>query len=53
MPFAAPQMELESPILSEMSERERQIPYDTTDIYNLIYSTSETFYWQENHRLGE
>ena len=44
MPFAATWMELEILILSEMSERERQIPYDTTDIYNLIYSRSETFY---------
>ena len=37
MPFAATQVELEPPILSEMSERESQIPYYTTDIYNLIY----------------
>ena len=37
MPFAATWMELESLILSEVkSERERQIPYDITYIWNLI-----------------
>ena len=32
MPFAATWMELETLILSEMSEKERQIPYDITYI---------------------
>ena len=37
MLFAAPWMELETLILSEVkSERERQIPYDITYIWNLI-----------------
>ena len=37
MPFAATWMELETLILSEVkSERERQIPYDITYIWNLI-----------------
>ena len=36
-PFAATWMELETLILSEVkSERERQIPYDITSIWNLI-----------------
>ena len=36
MPFAATWMELETLILSE-SKRERQIPYDITYIWTLIY----------------
>ena len=37
MPFAATWMELEAFVLSEgKSERERQIPYDITYIWNLI-----------------
>ena len=40
MPFAATCMELESLILSK-SERERQISYHTTYIWNLIYGTNE------------
>ena len=35
------------------SERERQIPYDITYIWNLIYSTNETFHRKENHGHGE
>ena len=35
------------------AERERQIPYDITHIWCLIYSTKETFHRQENHGLGE
>ena len=44
MPFAAAWMEPETLILSEVkSERERQIPYDITYIWNLIYGTNEPF----------
>jgi len=40
MPFAATWMQLETLVLNEVkSERERQIPYDITYIWNLIYST--------------
>ena len=39
MPFAATWMKLETLILSK-SERERQIPYDFTYIWNLIYGTN-------------
>ena len=35
------------------SERERQIPYDITYIWNLICGTKEPFYRKENHGLGE
>ena len=35
------------------SERERQIPYDITCIYNLIYGTNEPFHRKETHRLEE
>uniref|UniRef100_A0A8W4FHR6 DUF1725 domain-containing protein n=1 Tax=Sus scrofa TaxID=9823 RepID=A0A8W4FHR6_PIG len=52
MPSAATWMEPETLILSEVSqERERQIPYDITYIWNL--GTSEPFHRKENHGLGE
>ena len=35
------------------SGRERQIPYDITFNWNLIYSTNETFHRKENHGLRE
>ena len=35
------------------SERERQIPYDITYIWNLIYGTNESFHGKENHGHGE
>ena len=54
MPFAATWMELETLILSEVkSERERQIPYDITYIWNLIQGTNEPFHRKENHVLAE
>ena len=53
MPFVATWLELETLILSEMSERERQIPYDITHIQYLIYSTNEPFHRKENHGLGK
>ena len=37
MPFAAIWMELEITILSEVSQKEKQIPYDTTYMCNLIH----------------
>ena len=42
-PFAATWMDLEIIILSEVSlkERERQIPYDITYMWNLKYGTNE------------
>ena len=35
------------------SDREREIPYDITYIWNLIYGTNEPFHRKETHRLGE
>ena len=43
MPFAATWMELETLILSEVRKR-RQIPYDITYIWALIYGTNEPFH---------
>ena len=51
MPFAATWMELETFILSEVSQR--KIPYDITCNWNLIYGTNEPFHRKENHGLGE
>ena len=49
MPFAATRMELETLILSEVSQKE----YNITYIRNLIYSTNEPFHRKETHGLGE
>ena len=35
------------------SESERQIPYEFTYIWNLIYSKNEHFHRKETHGLGE
>ena len=51
MPYAATWMELETLILSEVSQKERQMPYDTTYIWNLIYGTNEPFHRKETHDL--
>ena len=49
MPFEATWMELETLILSE--ERKRQIPYDITYIWHLIFSTNISFHRKENYGL--
>ena len=41
MPFAATQIQLKIFILSEVSQRERQIPHDITHMWNLKYGTNE------------
>ena len=46
MPSAATWMQLEILILSK-SERERQIPYDSTYMWNLKYGTDEPIYETE------
>ena len=55
MPFAATWMELETLILSEISQKEKdKYPYDSTYIWNLIYDTNEEpFHRKENHGHGE
>ena len=57
MPFAATWMELETLILSEVKqERERQIPYDTTYIWNRNIAqmnlSTETKIMDMENRLG-
>ena len=52
MPFAATWMELETLMISKVSQR-RQIPYDITYSWNLIYGTNEPFHRKETHGLGE
>ena len=44
MPSAATWMDPEIIILSEVSEKERQIPYDITYLWNLKYDTNELIY---------
>ena len=54
MPFAPTWMELETLTLSENKpERERQIPYDISHIWNLLYGTNKPFHRKENHGLVE
>ena len=53
MSFAATGMELEILIPSEVRKK-RQIPYDITYIWYLIYGTNEPIYRKEtNHEHGE
>ena len=44
MPFAATWMELETLILSEVSQKEKDKYHMITHIWNLIYSTNEPIY---------
>ena len=43
-PFSATWMDLEIIRLSEVSQKERQIPYDITYMWNLKYDTNEHIY---------
>ena len=43
-PFTAKWMDLEIIILSEESEKERQIPHDTTYIWDLKYDANKLIY---------
>ena len=47
MQFLATWMGLEIIILSEVSQKERQIPYDITYMPNLKYDTNELIYKTE------
>ena len=53
MPFVATWMELETHTEWRKSERERQIPYDTTYIWNIICGPNEPFHRKETHGLGK
>ena len=51
MPLSATWMDLEIIILSEVkSDRERQIPYDITYLWNLKYGPNEPIYETETDR---
>ena len=39
--------------IDRFSERDRQIPYDISYIWNLIYGTNEPCHRKENHGHGE
>ena len=47
MPLAATWMELEIIILSELRQKDRQISYDITNMWNLKYDTNELIYKTE------
>ena len=53
MPFSPTWMKLDSYTKRSKSERENQIPYDITYIWNLIYCTNALFHRKANHGLGE
>ena len=53
MPFAATWVEVETLILSEVSQNEKDKYHMIPHICNLIYSTNEPFPRKENHGLGE
>ena len=53
MPSVATWMEVKTHTKWSKSERERQIPYNITYIWNQIYSTNESFHRKETHGLGE
>ena len=48
MSFVTTWMQLEIIILSEVSQKERQIPYDITYMWNLKYDTNEPIYETES-----
>ena len=47
MPFAATWMDLEIIILSEVSQTDRETPYDITYMWTLKYDTNELIYETE------
>ena len=53
MPFATTWMELETLLLSEVSEKEKNKYHMISHNWNLMYSTNESFHKKENHGRGE
>ena len=53
MPFAATWMELETLILSEVSQKEKHKCHMISHTWNLIYSTNEPFHKKEKQGLEE
>ena len=54
MPFAVVWIDTEIIILSEVSQKKKQIPYDITYIWNIKYDINELIYKTEKaHRYAE
>ena len=53
MSLAETGMELETLILSEVSQKEKDKYHMISHIWNVIYSTNESFHRKENHGHGE
>ena len=53
MPFAVTWMELETLILSKVSQKEKDKYCMIGHIWDLVYCTNEPFHRKENHGLGE
>ena len=53
MPLAATWIELETLILSEVSQKENDKYHMIAHVWKLIYGTNEPFHRKENHGLGE
>ena len=53
MPFAATWMELETLILSEISQKKKYKCHMISHIWNLIHSTNEPFHRKVTHGLEE
>ena len=53
MPFAATWMEVETLILSEVSQKEKDKYHMISHIWYVIHSTNESFHRKQNHGLGE
>ena len=49
VPFAETWMDLDIIILSEVSQKERQIPYDITYMWSLKYDRNELVYKTETY----
>ena len=46
-------MKLETLILSEVSQKEKDNYHMISNVWNLIYGTNESFHRKETHGLGE
>ena len=53
MPFAATWIKLETLILSEISQKEKDKYHMISPISGIIYVTNEPLHRKENHGLGE
>ena len=53
IPFAAIWMELDTFILSEVSQKDKDKYHMILHIWNLIYGMNETFHRKKIHGLGE